>query len=108
MNVTPNNYHIASKGTFVEIPKVPEGFILDFKSTQSQYYISPDKKVLVRKSEHWGNRIKKCDWHLKGYPINDSRDWHEFIGTEPIIGMIKFSDLKDKRHWLKHLSKESV
>jgi hypothetical protein len=98
-HITVRNFHISSKGTFIEIDKIPNGFELIYdSSTGSKYYVNSDKTILVRIANHWGKKIKKCTWHLKGYVPVHSQDWQDVVGLDMKIGMIKFVDLKDNRY----------
>lgn len=92
---TYKNFHIKSRGEFVEIPAVPKGFKLFYSTSTSKYYTNEDRTILVRQSDHWGKKIKNCTWYLKNYCRLDVHDWQEFVGEHQIIGMIKFSDLID-------------
>lgn len=94
MKINITNFHLKSKGTFIQIDSIPKGFRLIYDSpTGSQYFANDDNSILIRKSDHWGRMIKKCSWFLRGYFQIDSLDWKEHIGTDFILGMIEFKNL---------------
>jgi len=91
--ITWENFFIATRGTFDEIENMPNGFESFFKFKGSVYFINKDKSVLVRKSDHWGSRIRYCNWFLKGYGFQHCSAWKK--QEEPVkIGIIKIADLK--------------
>ncbi|MEX0313435.1 MAG: hypothetical protein AB3N18_04595 [Allomuricauda sp.] len=94
--ITIDNFHIATRGEFIEIDEVPEGFELFFKSKKSKYYKDSDSSVLIRESDHWGYRIKLCDWFLRGYDRIDCGRWKKQHLEPTKIGMIAISQLRPK------------
>jgi hypothetical protein len=96
--VTIDNFHISTHGTFVEIKSIPQGFIKFFSSPsqKSHYYCNEAKTILVRVSDHWGYKIRQCSWMLRRYKHLSSFKWKEFYGAELKIGIIKISKLAVK------------
>ncbi len=92
--ITIDNFFLSSIGTFKEINEIPEGFILFFTSKTSTYFTNEDNTILIRKSDHWGSKIRSCNWYLSGYPRELSKRWKKFAGTSQRFGMIAFSELK--------------
>jgi hypothetical protein len=91
--ITIDNYFVASYGVFDEIYEIPEGYKLHYKSKSSTYWVSPDERFLVRKSDHWGYGIKNCKWFLNGYPKMKSHKWSTQFDGAFKIGIIKFSNM---------------
>lgn len=91
--ITIDNFHIQSKGHFQEIDEVPEGFKKFFESKSSIYYTNEDQTKLIRVSDHWGLKIRKCAWFLVGYPKISSFMWQKMISNDMKIGIIDFKFL---------------
>lgn len=67
--ITIDNFHISSVGNFKqvpEVPEVPEDFKLTYQSAKSSYYVDASNSILIRVSDHWGSKIKRCNWFLEG------------------------------------------
>ena len=95
--ITINNFFISTKGLFNEISEIHLGFESFFKSKNSEYFTNSDRTILIRKSNHWGFRIKNCDWHLKGYGLVSCGRFSKENQNSFKIGIIKYSDLKVNR-----------
>ena len=94
MDITIDNFHIKSEGTFAPIDLIPQNFKSFFKSKSSEYFTNKNKTKLIRISDHWGFNIKKCNWFLNGYDLCDCNNWRKLNGNSFIIGMINISKLK--------------
>lgn len=91
--ITIDNFFIASKGVFEEIEAIPEGFTKFFSSKSSEYFCNDEKKILIRRSDHWGSNIRFCAWFLNGQKHECSWKWQDKYGKGKRIGSILFSDL---------------
>lgn len=92
--ITVENFFVASFGVWKEIYKIPNGFSKFFESKGSEYYRNTDGSEIVRKSDHWGSRIRFCTWHLDGYKKVPCFKWNSLYGKEPKIGIISISDFE--------------
>lgn len=92
--ITWENFFIASKGMFTEVEEIPKNFTPLHKSRGSEYFISYDKKVLIRRSNHWGYGIRFCNWYLKGYGYDSCRRWKKNVDSPCKIGRVNINDLK--------------
>ena len=52
----------------------------------SEYWISPDKKKLVRRSDHWLFTVGSCEWLLNG-----EESW------EDCYAIVEFKNMSDER-----------
>lgn len=93
-SITIDNFFLASSGVFTEVKEIPEGFNVFFTSKSSTYFTNENKTILIRKSDHWGSRIRSCHWYLNGYKKGLSKKWKTYAGTKQKFGMIAFSDMK--------------
>jgi hypothetical protein len=105
------NFFLATKGTFEEISKIPNGFSSFFKSKGSEYFINEDKTILIRESDHWGFGIRYCNWYLKGYGFEHCGNWKKKIDEPLKIGKINIIELspsfKEKSKRFQHQEFES-
>lgn len=94
MNITIDNFHIKSEGMFISIDLIPQNFKSFFKSKTSEYFTNENKTKLIRVSNHWGSRIRKCNWFLENFKKCKCNNWKRLNGESFLIGMIELSNLK--------------
>ena len=94
MPINVDNFFIKSIGSFTEISEIPLGFKKIFDSKNSEYFVDENNIKLIRISDHWGRKIKKCNWFLKGYPTAHCGSWKGLVDSKMRIGIIPFEELK--------------
>ena len=92
--ITIDNFFVASFGVWKEIEEIPTGFSKFFKSKGSEYYRNTDGSKVVRKSDHWGSRIRFCTWYLYGYKKLPCFRWNAEYGKDYKIGIISINEFE--------------
>ena len=93
MEITIENFYIKSEGVFNHITSIPKNFKSFFKSKGSEYFTNEDKSKLIRVSNHWGFKIKKCNWLLHNFKVCACKNWKQLYGDSFYIGIIDVAEL---------------
>jgi len=95
--ITIENFFIRTKAVFQKIDSIPAGYKSFFKSKGSEYFTNEDKSIVIRVSDHWGYKIRFCNWFLKmeyggSYEQISSFKWSKIHSRQKFIGKCRIAD----------------